>query len=231
MKYLLFLALSTSLSICYCAESKDNIYKLQINEPIRIDGLTVELLHLNAYQPMTGTSSVLQVEYKGRKDIILIGLATCEGVEEPYHWQGYTFRLIDPETATKEKLQVEIILKELTEVKDIFIQNNLNAAFEKMKDLMSVQEMEFGNRQMNLLKTENELINASCHIGRNHNYREWEQKFVEHIDIIGQTNGTGYHFSFMKDKDGRILIKSSPTEESKYGINYSLNWLLGLGSD
>jgi len=181
---------------------------------------------------MEGTSSTLQVEYKGRKDIILIGMADCEPVEGfYYYWQGFTFRLIDHKTGTKENLKIEIILKESTKVNDIFNQNTLRDVFEKIKTLMSVQEMTIGNRQMNLLNTENKLINASYHIGRNHNYRKWEQKFVERIDIIGQTNGNGYHFTLMKDKEDNIMIKSGPTEENENGIKYSLNWFLGSSYD
>ena len=227
MKYILLLILSTSFSICKCAIPKDNIYKLQINAPISINGLSVELLHLNKYQPMTGTSSTLQVAYKGREDIILIGMATCLPVEGfYYYWQGFTFRLIDHETGTEENLAIEIILKETTKVNDIFNQNTLHDVFEKIKTLMSVQEMTVGGAQMNLLKTENKLINARYEIGRNHNYRKWEQKFVERIDIIGQANGNGYWFSLMIDKEGNIMIKSGPTEENENGIKYSLNWFL-----
>lgn len=232
MKYIFLIILSTSFSICKCETPKDNIYTLQINNPIRINDLSVELLNLNQYQPMTGTSSALQVEYKGRKDIILIGIASCEPDEgSVYYWQGFTFKLIDPETGTKENLKIEIIRKDSTKVDDIFNQNTLRDVFEKIKTLMSVQEMTIGNSQMNLLHTENKLINANYEIGRNHNYRKWEQKFVERIDIIGQTNGDGYHFSLMKDKEGNILIKSSPYEENKNGIKYSLNWFLESSYD
>lgn len=228
MKYIFLLILSTLFSICKGTIPKDNIYKLQINDPIIINGLSVELLNLNQYQPMAGTSSTLQVEYKGRKDIILIGMSAGEAIEDfYYYWQGFTFRLIDHETGTKENLKIEIILKESTKVNDIFNQNTLRDVFEKIKTLMSVQEMTIGNKQMNLLNTANKLINANYHVGRIHNYRKWEQKFVERIDIIGQTNGNGYHFSLMKDKDGNIMIKSGPTEENENGIKCSLNWFLG----
>ncbi len=232
MKYILLLILSTSFSICKCTIPNDNIYKLQINAPIIINDLSVELLNLNKYQPMTGTSSTLHVEYKGRKDIILIGMATCEPDEDfVYYWQGFTFRLIDHEKGTKENLAIEIILKESTKVNDIFNQNTLHDVFEKIKTLMNVQEMTVGGAQMNLLKTENKLINVNYEIGRNLNYKKWELKFVEHINIIGQANGNGYRFSLMKDKEGDIMIKSGPSKVNENGIKYSLNWFLESSHD
>lgn len=232
MKYILLLILFTSISICKCEIPMENIYKLKINDPIRINDLSVELLNLNPYQPMTGISSALQVEYKGRKDIILIGLASCEPDESSiYCWQGFTFKFIDPEKGTKENLSIEIIRKDSTKVDDIFNQNSLHDVFEKIKTLMNVQEMTIGNSQMNLLHEENKLINTYYEIGRNLGYSKWEQKFVERIDFIGQTNGNGYHFSLMKDKEGNVMIKSSPTVENEKGIKYSLNWFLKSSDD
>jgi hypothetical protein len=206
---------------------EDSIYTLQIHKPIYVQGLSMELLHLEQDKLMGYTFSILQVAYQGRKDIILVGAGGESIYGFRYYWQGFTFRLTDPETTTNENLKMEIILKDSSNVDDIFTQKTLRKVFENIVTLMDAQEMKVGNRQMNLLKTENILINASFTIGRPLNYRKWEQKFVERIDIIGQTDGNGYHFSFVKDQEGNIMLKSAPTEDIEKGLKFSLNWFLG----
>ena len=173
------------------------------------------------------TFSILQVAYQGRKDIILIGAGGESIYGFRYYWQGFTFRLIDPETTTNENLKMEIILKDSSNVDEIFTQKTLRKVFENIVTLMDAREISIGNRQMNLLKTENKLINASFTIGRPLNYGKWEQRFVERIDIIGQTDGNGYHFSFLKDQEGNVMLKSAPTEEIEGGMKFSLKWFLG----
>ncbi len=231
MKYTALLLFYFFVSICKAESTEDTIYNLQMHKPISINGLSVELLHLDQDKLMGYTFSILQVAYQGRKDIILIGAGGESIYGFRYYWQGFTFRLTDPETATNENLKMEIILKDSSNVDEIFTQNTLRKVFENIVTLMDAQEMSIGNRQMNLLKTENKLINASFTIGRPLNYGKWEQNFVERIDIIGQTDGNGYHFSFLKDQEGNIMLKSAPTEEIEKGMKFSLNWFLGSEDD
>lgn len=226
MRYFLI----TLLTICCLSQNtraEGNVYTILLNKSTVIKGLHIKLLNRTKYEPMTGTSAVFEVMYKGRKDFIIMGAGGCEPDPEFINnWQGHTFRLKDFKGNQTSSVKLELIREKITGVNAILSQDSLQVVYQKIKELMNVKEGQPGNAEMSICRTEGRLISVNYLQGWRYPHNKWEKHITEQLQIQGNEKNLGYRFVLMKDGEGNIIIKSNPTERNEEGIEHCLKWVL-----
>ena len=206
---------------------------LKLNEPYNHKGLSLTLLHRTEYNPMVGTSAFLKVKYKEREDIIVIGLAACEpDLDAICQWQGYRLKIPFPiENKSTNSLTLVISKEKGTSVEKVFSQENLQKAYNKLKQEMNIVENQPGNVSGVNVKSESMSLYLEYRQGKVHHVYDWQEFIVEQIQVRGEMLKQGHYiygftYSLLKSDNGEIKIYSGAIDKNEEGSVASLNFLL-----
>lgn len=207
--------------------------RVKVNKPLYYKGLSLTLLHKTEYHPMVGTSAFLKAEYKNRKAIIAVGIATCEpDLNSYYIWQGFIFKIPYPiEKNNTNQLNLLISREKKTTVENIFDQENLHLAYQKLKQEMNIAENQPGSASGYQFKPDSISLSLEYRHGKVHHKYDWQDFIAEYIQVTGQVlkQGNydyGFRFRLLKSDNGEIIIYSSPINKNEEGVSSSLRILI-----
>lgn len=206
---------------------------LKLNEPFKYKGLTLTLLDKTEYNPMVGTSAFLKANYKDREDIIGIGLAACEpDLDAICQWQGFHLKLPYPiENYSTNSLTLVISKEKGTSVEKVFNQENLQKAYNRLKQEMNIVENQPGNVSGVKVKSESMSLFLEYQHGKVRHVYDWQEFIVEEIQVNGEMFKQGHYsygftYRLLKSDNGEIIIYSGAIDKNEKGVVASLNFLL-----
>ena len=228
-----FIVMIVTMAFPILSIAQTDTLTVKINKPRYYKGLSLTLLHKTAYHPMVGTSVFLKAEYKNRKDIIAIGTANCEpDLNSYYLWQGFIFKIPYPtEKSNTDHLTLLISREKTKKVEKIFSQENLQLAYQKLKQEMNIAENQPGNSSGIQIRSESISLNLEYQHGKVHHRYDWQEFISEQIQVSGQMlkqghYDYGFNFRLLKSDNGEIVIYSGPIDKNEEGVSSSLKFLI-----